>query len=213
MKRIFAFAAALALVAACSSEHSSSGASTDSAATTSPTTANSTSTTPTTESATTAAPTTTAACVPDGNALAQTSDDPLLMSGLVGVDIRTAVHPCFERIVIELGGTGDFPGWSVQYVDDPVRLGESNNFVSIAGAATLQVILRAWMPSMEGDGYTGPIDFFPDNVAHILELRETENFEGVCIWSIGLDAEYPFTVDVLQSPARLVIDVQVPFET
>ena len=132
------------------------------------------------------------------------------MSGLVGVDIRTGIHPCFERIVIELGGTGDFPGWSVQYVDDPVRLGESDSFVEIEGAATLQVTMRMWMPTMEGDGYTGEIDVFLNNVAHILELRETENFEGMCIWSIGLDAQYPFTVDVLHSPERLVIDVQVP---
>ncbi|MCE9621024.1 MAG: hypothetical protein K8R99_01630 [Actinomycetia bacterium] len=223
MKRLVALLAALTLVAACSSERSSTAGSTDTTDTTGTTTGDTTTgdTTPEPTADTTtlptpttvAEPTTTAACVPEGDIAPQSSDDPLLMSSLVGVDIRTGVHPCFERIVIELGGTGDFPGWTVQYVDDPVRLGESDNFVEIAGDATLQVVMRMWMPSMEGAGYTGPNQFVPESVFHILELRETENFEGICIWSIGLDAEYSFTVHVLQGPERLVIDVQVPPES
>lgn len=217
MKRLSALTAALALLGACSSENSASGSSTGptaaidttAVATTLPATAT-TAATPTTQPATTTEPTTTEVCVPDGDTLAQSSDDPELMSGLVGVDIRAGAHPCYERIVIELGGTGDFPGWTVEYVDDPVRIGESDDFVEIAGAATLRITMRMWMPSMEGDGYTGSIDIFPADVAHILEMRETENNEGVSIWSIGLDAQYPFTVDVLHSPERLVIDVQAP---
>lgn len=116
-------------------------------------------------------------------------------------------------MVIELGGSGDFPGWTVQYVDDPVRIGESDSFVDIIGEATLQVTMRAWMPTLEGGGYVGPIQFVPQSVFHILELRETANNEGSCTWSIGLDGQYPFTVEVLHNPERLVIDIHVPFET
>ena len=105
---------------------------------------------------------------------------------------------------------GGFPGWTIEYVDDPVRLGESDEFVHIKGAATLSIRISMWMPTMEGDGYSGPIQVFPANVDHILELRETENFEGMCIWSIGLDEEYPFTVNHLHNPERLFIDFQVP---
>lgn len=207
VKRLTAFAAALLLIAACSSERSSSTA--DASGTTTvpgvETSATPTSTTPTTVAGTT----TTLPCLVSGDTNAKASDEPLLMSGLVGVDIRAGSHPCYERIVIELGGTGDFPGWSVEYVDDPVRLSESEEFVEIEGDATLQVIMRSWMPSMEGDGYAGPIQIFPEGVAHILEMRETENLEGVCIWSIGLDAQYPFTAEVFTDPARLVIDLVV----
>lgn len=215
MKRLCALASALLLVAACSSDRSSSaGTIGDTTDTTSvdTTTGDTTATTPPTDGATTVPGTTgtTTVCEPEGDLNPKASDDPLFMSGLVGVDIRVGVHPCYERLVIELGGSGDFPGWSVEYVDDPVRLGESDEFVEIEGAATLQVIMRMWMPSMEGEGYAGPIQLFPDNVVRILELRETENFEGMSIWSIGLDAEYPFTVEVFTSPYRLVIDFQVP---
>ena len=51
---------------------------------------------------------------------------PQLLSGLVGRDIRTGAHPCFERVVIELQGPGDLPGYRVEYVPDPVRLSPSD---------------------------------------------------------------------------------------
>jgi len=128
---------------------------------------------------------------------------------MVGVDIRLGDHSCFERVVIELAGSGDWPGWAAEYVDDPVSLGESDLSVEIAGDATLLVRMGTWMPTMEGDGYSGPTQFFPTTVEHIAELRQTENWEGMTIWAIGIDAEYPFTVTMLQAPARLVIDFQV----
>ena len=215
MKRLTALTAALVLVAACSSDRSSnSGTAGDATDSTSvdTTTGDTTATTPATDGPTTVADTTgtTEVCAPEGDLDPKASDDPLLMSSLVGADIRVGVHPCYERLVIELSGTGDFPGWNVEYVDDPVRLGESDEFVEIAGEATLQVTMRMWMTTMEGGGYQGEIDIFPDGGAHVLELRQTENHEGMCIWSIGLDAEYPFTVEVFTSPYRLVIDFQVP---
>lgn len=223
MRRLASLAAALALLAACSSERSLSGDTTgvtsvDTTVSAVETTIDPATTEPAAGPATTAVPTTavptTAAseCVPVGDSAPKTSDDPLLMTGAVGVDIRTGTHPCFERLVIE-AGNGDFPGWTAEYVDGPVRLGESDEFVDIAGDATLSVRISMWMPTMEGDGYNGKIDVFPNDVVHILELRETENFEGMCIWSIGLDAEYPFTAIVLHSPERLVIDVHVPDES
>lgn len=129
------------------------------------------------------------------------------MSSLVGSDIRTGAHPCFERIVIELAGRGELPGVRVQYVDDPVLLSPSDQTVEIAGDATLLISVAAWMPSMEGVGYDGPTQFEPDNVAHILELRQVENFEGMTAWAIGLDRERPFSVDFLDSPPRIVVDI------
>ena len=129
------------------------------------------------------------------------------MSSLVGVDIRTGAHPCFERVVIELGGTGEMPGVRVGYVDDPVTLSPSDMKVEIAGDATLLVAVAAWMPDMEGNGWAGPTDITPTNVEHILELRQVENFEGMHQWAIGLDAERPFDVVFLDSPPRIVIDI------
>ena len=109
--------------------------------------------------------------------------------------------------MIEFGGTGDMPGVRVGYVDDPVLLSPSDQTVDIAGDATLLVAVAAWMPSMEGDGYSGPTQITPANVEHLLELRQVENFEGMHQWAIGLDEERPFSVALLDSPPRLVIDI------
>jgi hypothetical protein len=132
---------------------------------------------------------------------------PNRMSGMVGGDIRTGAHPCFERVVIELAGPGDMPGVRVEYVDDPVHLSPSDETVEIDGDATLVISVAAWMPSMEGDGYAGPVDFSPTNVEHILQLRQVENFEGMSAWAIGLDTERDFEVTFLESPARIVVDI------
>lgn len=126
---------------------------------------------------------------------------------MFGIDIRTGAHECFERVVIELAGSGELPGVRVEYVDDPVHLGPSDLTVDIAGDATLVISVAAWMPTMEGDGYAGPTRFEPTNVAHILEVRQIENFEGMTAWAIGLDAERDFEVDYLDSPQRIVVDI------
>jgi hypothetical protein len=133
---------------------------------------------------------------------------PNRMSGMVGSDIRTGAHPCFERVVIELAeGPGEMPGVRVEYVDDPMLLSPSDQTVEIDGDATLVISVAVWMPSMEGDGYAGPTDFSPTNVSHILQVRQVENFEGMTAWAIGLDRERDFEVDFLESPARIVVDI------
>ena len=181
----------------------------------SPTTAPAVSTTATTTAASgtvapgTEAPSTDPATPCDPPVGRDTFNDgyPNRMSGMVGSDIRTGAHPCFERVVIELAGPGDMPGVRVEYVDDPVHLSPSDETVEIDGDATLLISVAAWMPSMEGDGYAGPTDFSPTNVGHILQVRQVENFEGMSAWAIGLDTERDFEVTFLESPARVVVDI------
>lgn len=216
MERLVTLGVAITLfTAACGSDASSptvpsAAPSTTSVPTTSTSVAPTTTVTtvpPSTSTTVPATTTTVEACSSSGDTLRKESDDPLAMSGLVGADIRAGAHPCFDRVVIELGGDGTFPGWWVEYVQDPVTLGESNETAFIAGAATLEVRMGMWMQSMEGVGYSGPTDIFPTVVDHIEEMRLTENWEGVTRWAIGVDETRPFTVSVLQGPPRLVIDI------
>ena len=129
------------------------------------------------------------------------------MSSLVGDDIRIDELPCGERITVTLQGTGEFPGWMVEYVDDPVQLGMSGETAFIEGDATLLVRMGMWMQTMEGDGYHGPFDLLPTGTDQVREMRLVENWEGVTHWAIGLDTAVPFAVTVLQDPPRLVIDL------
>lgn len=134
-------------------------------------------------------------------------DFPNTMSSLVGREVRTGSHECFERVVLELQGEGAMPGYRVQYVDDPVTLSPSDLEVDIAGAATLVLSVGAWMTTMEGDGYQGPDQIDPTNVTAIQELRLIENFEGMHQWAIGLDRVRPFSVTTLSGPPRIVVDI------
>ena len=103
---------------------------------------------------------------------------PNRLSSLVGVDIRTGGHECFERVVLEFGGTGELPGYRVQYEGDPILDSPSGEPVDVAGDATLVVSVGAWMPDPDGNGYQGPREFVPTNVVNIHELQQIENFEG-----------------------------------
>ena len=139
---------------------------------------------------------------------------PNKMSSALGKDVRTGVHPCFDRLVIELQpGTnpipGGLPGYYVRYVNGTnVLLDPSGQMVTIKGNAVVLVSLGVWMKAMDNSGYQGPRDVFPTNVASMKELRLIEDFEGQSTWAVGLDAKRNFTVFTLTAPDRLVVDFQ-----
>jgi hypothetical protein len=169
---------------------------------------------PTTAPAATTAPpattTTTAAAdpCPTGTGTDLRSDGwPGRLSSLVGVDARVGVHPCYERFVVELGGTGAFPGWAARYVDLPVRADPSDLPVSLPGAAALLLTVEAWMPDMEGNGYRGPPSLDVAGFAALQAVVQTSNYEGVTSWALALDRVRPFRVLALTNPPRLVVDV------
>jgi hypothetical protein len=157
-----------------------------------------------------AAPSTSVGCSLEGDTARDAENFPNTLSSLVGKDVRYAVlDACTERVVIELQGTGTFPGWQVMYEDAPTQ-GESDEPVDLAGDAALVATLGSWMTTMEGVGYEGPTDITATGTRAIKELRMIENFEGMTRWAIGLDTQRPFTVSVLPDPPRLVIDIAVP---
>lgn len=226
-------AALLIATAACSSDESttttlepSSSTTTVVESTAAPTTSLPATSAPTTSSPATTGPETTApstsgvvtsttvACEFDGDTGDEQDGFPERMSSMVGVDIRTGGHGCYERVVIEFAESGDpvpvwMPGWWVRYADGPVTLGESDETVDLAGDATLLITTAAWMPNMEGTGYDGPTRFVPDNVTHLLEMRQVYNWEGYSTWAVGLDRERPFRVFTLTQPSRLVVDIGI----
>jgi hypothetical protein len=148
-------------------------------------------------------------CADIGDTTPAVDGFPGRMSSLLGADIRTGGHPCFERVVLELQGSGELPGYRVAYEDDPILESPSGTPVDIAGAATLVLSVGAWMTDVDGNGYQGPAQVFPDNVVNIAELRLIENFEGQHAWAIGVDSERGFAVTTLGDPVRIVIDIEL----
>jgi hypothetical protein len=156
---------------------------------------------------TAARPAAATACEDIGNTEPDNDGFPDRMSSLVGSAIDTGAHPCFERVVLRFSGTGELPGFLVQYEPDPIVESPSGEPVDIAGDATLVLHAGVWMPDIEGNGYSGPREFVPTNVSHIVELEQIENFEGQTAWAIGLDRQRDFRAFALSDPYRIVVDV------
>ncbi|MCR5976709.1 hypothetical protein GDN83_02900 [Gordonia jinghuaiqii] len=128
---------------------------------------------------------------------------------LTVTDIRTGVHPGFDRVVYELDGTGS-PGWRVSYVDDAVQMG-SGFPVEVAGNAILEVEIggSAYPFDTGVEPYDGPDPVRAQPGGSVVEVRDALVFEGVTQSFIGVaEPGTPFRVSSLTTPTRLVIDVQ-----
>ncbi len=121
--------------------------------------------------------------------------------------LRTGTHEGYDRVVLDLGGTGT-PGWhaeiTAQAVEDPT--GET---VDLGGAAVLTLYLT-------GMGYpfeTGQTELAADTVVPggtvVTNAAFTGTFEGQSQVFLGLAAtDAPYRVLLLRDPLRLVVDVQ-----
>jgi hypothetical protein len=150
---------------------------------------------------------TTAACPAFTDTDLKSDGFPDKLSTLIGAGIRTETQPCSERVVLELQGSGDFPGWWVRYQLPPLIDDPRGQPVAVAGSAYIVVTIGSWMTTMEGEGYHGPTMITPTNVSHIKQLMMLGDFESVTTWAIGLDQQRPFRISTLESPTRLVIDI------
>lgn len=129
---------------------------------------------------------------------------------LTVADVRIGAHEGFDRIVFDLGGTGD-AGWTVEYRDS-IREQGSGREVELAGDAALRVLIRGTVapPSTDEPYYDGPDRVQPTVAANVQEVYMGTWFEGIYDAAIGLRSEQPFRVFQLDNPNRLVIDVLPP---
>ena len=129
-------------------------------------------------------------------------------------DVRAGRHACFDRLVIDVGGSTT-DAYNVRYVPAVVSEG-SGDIVPLRGGAVLAVEVNA--PAY--DPWTGVITYrFQDrdellNVNGFRTFRQVAfggSFEGYTIIGVGVRARLPFRVLVLPGPGsgnhRLVVDV------
>jgi hypothetical protein len=123
-------------------------------------------------------------------------------------------HDGFDRVVFRFRGA-HVPGYRVGFVDPPLSEDGSGAAVPIDGKAIIGVRLEpaSGFDLGQGEGtlvYKGPkrIEGAPAGMQAITELARTGDFEAVLNWAIGLDHASDFRVLRLDSPARLVVDVQ-----
>lgn len=129
--------------------------------------------------------------------------------------VRVGRNAGFERIVFEFAGSS-MPGYRVQWVDGPITADGSGEPVEVAGEAYLEIIMQ---PASGVDlsapqltiVYDGP-DRIPvaGQTQLITDLVRTGDFEAVLSWAAGTTERVPFRVLRLESPTRVVIDLQTP---
>ncbi|WP_238146797.1 AMIN-like domain-containing (lipo)protein [Ornithinimicrobium murale] len=126
--------------------------------------------------------------------------------------VRAGRHTCFDRLVIDVANVPRSLTYDVRYVD-AVRADGSGRLVPLAGAADLQIVLRA--PAY-ADGSPTYSPTRRDQLVNVTgwdtfrQIALAGSFEGQTTVGLGVRARLPFRVLVLDGPgdgARLVVDV------
>jgi hypothetical protein len=126
-------------------------------------------------------------------------------------DVRTAGHSGYDRVVVEFDG--DYvPTYTVGYTATSGPFHDvPGNEVPIDGEAFLDVWLQGTSSVDMHDSYR-PVYVGPDRVAGdttvVTEVVEVEDFEANVHWIIGLRTDARFVVWTMDSPSRLVIDIE-----
>lgn len=134
------------------------------------------------------------------------------MSTLTGREMRVGQHPCFDRYVFEMQGTGGEPFWRVGYRDELIA-DPSGQTVPLRGDADMEIVLSVWTvkpyQGMPADQlpFVGSKEIFTSGYTAIQEALVVSSFEGMTQIGLGIDSKRPFKVTYLTGPPRLVVDI------
>lgn len=120
-------------------------------------------------------------------------------STLVGV--TTGVHDGFVRVVFRFADA--VPGYAVEPATPPFVSDGAGEPVAVDGTGFIGVRLLANAHTEEGQPTTPRKVTGPG-----LDVVMLGDFEGIVSWVIGTEGNKPFKVFTLQSPPRLVVDMQ-----
>lgn len=203
------------LLAACGGDGSTSaGQSTDVAETSAPSpvpTVTDPAGTPTSDATTPAAD---PAPTDGGDPGVPTTQDDVVVEGLEGAtrtavldEVRTGAHEGYDRVVLQLDGP--VSGYVVRYVDELTADPEGGP-VEHGGDAALQVVLMGATldTAFQGDTrrYEGPATL-DAGLGAVKDVVQAGDFEATLSLGIGVARRAPFSVQYLEDPARLVVDV------
>jgi hypothetical protein len=124
-------------------------------------------------------------------------------AALAYVHIQTSA--CVDEVAFRFRGS---PDWTVEYRSGPILLEPSDQLVDIEGAAFL--VVRFDHSDAGRAGYTGPQQLFAGSLSHVTEVRQTQDFEAVLTWVIGLDSRVPFGVEERRNGGDTSVVVRFP---
>jgi len=122
--------------------------------------------------------------------------------------VRTAAQTGFDRVTFEFANR--LPGYTVDYVPRPVLQDGSGTEVVVEGAAVLSIRMTpASGFDLSGGGrptYTGPVRI-KASAPTLVEVVQAGDFEGILTWVAGVRTKSGFRAFTLDSPPRLVVDI------
>jgi hypothetical protein len=124
------------------------------------------------------------------------------------INIRTGLNPGFDRIVLDLSA-GTVPGTLSYQLVDELTADPSGEIVWLTGEYFVNVSAFAlvWHDANGNPTYTGPQKFRTRNLANVMAVALTGDFEGQTTIGIGTRTRTAVNVFTLTSPNRVVIDV------
>jgi putative hemolysin len=122
------------------------------------------------------------------------------------VAVRAAHHEGYDRLVFEFGG--EVPGYLVRY-GPPELANIAGTSIAVPGDAGLAVTFYGGGTWLVEDGYRPPRTVAPDTT-NVTRLAFVDDFEAVMNWLAGVQERRPFRVTTLDSPSRIVIDIEAP---
>jgi hypothetical protein len=124
------------------------------------------------------------------------------------INIRTGLNPGFDRIVLDLSA-GNVPGTLSYQLVDELTSDPSGEIVWLTGEYFINVSAFA-LVAHDANGnptYTGPQKFRTRNLANVMAVAVTGDFEAATTIGIGVRTRTAVNVFTLTSPNRVVIDV------
>lgn len=124
---------------------------------------------------------------------------------LVVTGVRVSAHSGFDRVVLELSGSGA-PGWFVDYTTTATQQG-SGSAISFAGDTALNVNIDGTVYPFDLGLDDPKIGTVPGTGSIVTEVISAGTYEGRSQFLIGLNGRHPYSVSVLEDPHRLVVDI------
>ena len=126
-------------------------------------------------------------------------------SRLAVVGVRVGAHEGFDRVVVDLEGDGN-PGWFVDYTSTPMQetVGQP---LQVAGNSFLNINVDGTVYPFElGKDNNVPVTMAGDT-GNVIDVISAGTYEGRSQIVVGLRSELPYSVQVLENPKRVVVDI------
>ncbi|WP_177221752.1 hypothetical protein [Corynebacterium sp. NML140438] len=120
--------------------------------------------------------------------------------------VRVGTHEGFDRVVVDLVGEGE-PGWFVDYTSTPMQE-ITGKPLKVTGNAFLNI-------NIDGTVYPYELGLDADQIkvdtpaetGNIIDVVNAGTYEGRSRVVVGLRSDLPYSVQVLEHPLRLVVDI------